>query len=86
MLFRLIPERGPAAENPGSVKKLIFCTGRVYYEMSKARKERKLENDIAIARVEQVNFVFYLSNIKIFKPNSLNFLVKLFCDLKDASF
>ncbi|XP_063701924.1 2-oxoglutarate dehydrogenase complex component E1 isoform X3 [Culicoides brevitarsis] len=52
---RMIGEKGVAAENPGSVKKLIFCSGRVYYDLTKARAERKLENDIAIARVEQIS-------------------------------
>lgn len=52
---RLIPEKGTAAESPSNVKKLVFCTGRVYYDLTKARAERKLENDIAIARIEQVN-------------------------------
>lgn len=54
-LLSLIPEKGPAGDNASNVKKLVFCTGRVYYDLTKARAERKLENDIAIARVEQVN-------------------------------
>uniref|UniRef100_A0A336L5D2 oxoglutarate dehydrogenase (succinyl-transferring) n=1 Tax=Culicoides sonorensis TaxID=179676 RepID=A0A336L5D2_CULSO len=52
---RMIPEKGVAAESPSSVKKLIFCTGRVYYDLTKARREQKLENEIAIARVEQIS-------------------------------
>lgn len=60
--LRVIPEEGPAAENAGSVKKVIFCSGRVYYDLTKARKERGVESDIAIARVEQVQFLFLFSN------------------------
>lgn len=51
----MIPDKAAGSENPGSVKKLIFCSGRVYYDLTKARAERKLENDIAIARIEQVS-------------------------------
>lgn len=50
----MIPDKAAGSENPGSVKKLIFCSGRVYYDLTKARAERKLENEIAIARIEQV--------------------------------
>lgn len=52
--LRLIPEEGASADNPGKTKKLIFCSGRVYYDLTKARKERGLESEIAISRIEQV--------------------------------
>lgn len=52
----MIPDKSQGSENPESVKKLIFCTGRVYYDLTKARADRKLEGDIAIARIEQVSF------------------------------
>uniref|UniRef100_U5EV19 2-oxoglutarate dehydrogenase complex component E1 n=1 Tax=Corethrella appendiculata TaxID=1370023 RepID=U5EV19_9DIPT len=52
---RIIPDASPASENPSGVKKLIFCTGRVYYDILKQRRERKLESDIAISRVEQIS-------------------------------
>lgn len=51
---RIIPDASPASQNPAKVKKLIFCTGRVYYDLTKARKERQLESEIAISRLEQV--------------------------------
>jgi len=53
--LRVIPEEGAAAQNPHKVKKLVFCSGRVYYDLTKARKERNVEDDIAIARVEQIS-------------------------------
>ncbi|KAK7868348.1 hypothetical protein R5R35_013643 [Gryllus longicercus] len=53
--LRVIPDQGPASQNPSSVKKLLFCTGKVYYDLRKAREERKLEGDIAISRVEQIS-------------------------------
>jgi 2-oxoglutarate dehydrogenase E1 component len=37
---RLIMDNGPVASvNPSTVKKVIFCTGRVYYDLIKARRE-----------------------------------------------
>lgn len=47
---RVIPEEGPASQNPSGVRKLAFCSGRVYYDLLKERRERGLEKDIAIAR------------------------------------
>lgn len=52
--LRLIPEDGVAAERPEEVKRLIFCTGKVYYELTKERKNRGMEGSVAIARMEQV--------------------------------
>ena len=52
--LRIIPEEGVAAENPNTVKRLIFCSGKVYYDLKKSRKERGLEDKVAITRVEQV--------------------------------
>lgn len=53
-LDRVIPDEGAAAKNPSGVKKLIFCSGKVYYDLTAARKEAGLEDTIAISRVEQV--------------------------------
>lgn len=55
--LRIIPEEGPAAQNPSGVKKLLFCSGKVYYDLKKARAEKKMEANIAIARMEQVNLL-----------------------------
>lgn len=70
---RIIPESGPkAAENPEGVKRLIFCSGKVYYELRKAREERGLDDSVAIARVEQLcPFPFDLVREEINKyPNA----------------
>ncbi|CAL8081089.1 unnamed protein product [Orchesella dallaii] len=48
---RIIPD--PTA--PATARKLILCTGKVYYDLKKARAERGLENEIAITRVEQIS-------------------------------
>ncbi|XP_055629733.1 2-oxoglutarate dehydrogenase complex component E1 isoform X1 [Toxorhynchites rutilus septentrionalis] len=52
---RIIPDASAASENPSKVKKLIFCSGRVYYDILKARRERKLDSEIAISRLEQIS-------------------------------
>uniref|UniRef100_A0A4W4FKL2 2-oxoglutarate dehydrogenase complex component E1 n=1 Tax=Electrophorus electricus TaxID=8005 RepID=A0A4W4FKL2_ELEEL len=52
---RVILEDGPAAQNPSDVKRLIFCTGKVYYELTRERKARELENTVAVARIEQLS-------------------------------
>lgn len=54
---RVIPDCGEASQSPQNVKKLIFCSGRVYYDLTKSRRERNLEGNVAIARVEQVTFL-----------------------------
>ncbi|XP_013141305.1 PREDICTED: 2-oxoglutarate dehydrogenase, mitochondrial-like [Papilio polytes] len=51
---RVIPEDGPASKNPAGVKKLIFCSGKVAITISELRKEKKLENKIAMCRIEQL--------------------------------
>lgn len=53
--LRVIPEKGAAADNASNVKRLIFCSGRVYYDLTKSREERNLIDSVAIARVEQIS-------------------------------
>jgi 2-oxoglutarate dehydrogenase complex dehydrogenase (E1) component-like enzyme len=53
--MRIYPEDGPAKDNHDTVKKLLFCSGKVYYELLKEREKKNLVNDIAIARIEQVS-------------------------------
>ena len=51
---RLIPDEGPAVDNAERVKNLLFCTGKVYYDLVKEREQKHHTEDVAIARVEQV--------------------------------
>jgi len=65
---RFIPEKGIASENPLSVKKILFCSGKVYYDLVKERDAKNLSDTIAISRVEQISpFPFDLIHKEILK-------------------
>ncbi|CAF0807367.1 unnamed protein product [Rotaria sordida] len=51
---RIHPEGGAATENPDGVKKIIFCSGKTYYDLIEERHKNKLDFEIAIARIEQL--------------------------------
>ncbi|XP_076247197.1 oxoglutarate dehydrogenase Nc73EF isoform X2 [Calliopsis andreniformis] len=53
--LRVIPEEGAAAQNSSNVKRVLFCSGKVYYDLKKARAEKQLDDKVAIARVEQIS-------------------------------
>lgn len=53
--LRIIPEEGVAAQNPNGVKRVVFCSGKVYYDLKKSRAERSMDDKVAIARMEQVS-------------------------------
>lgn len=55
---RLIPESGAAVDNAEHVRKLLFCSGKVYYDLAKERLQKNCVDGIAIARVEQVRNIF----------------------------
>lgn len=52
---RVIPENGPALKNVSGVRRLIFCSGKVYYDLIKSRQDRNLQDAVAISRVEQIS-------------------------------
>jgi 2-oxoglutarate dehydrogenase E1 component len=47
----LIPELDPI--EPGDVDRVVFCSGKVYYDLIEARRARGLSN-VAIIRIEQL--------------------------------
>eukprot|EP00172_Hildenbrandia_rubra_P002462 Plantae.Rhodophyta-Hildenbrandia_rubra.ctg33209.p1 GENE.Plantae.Rhodophyta-Hildenbrandia_rubra.ctg33209~~Plantae.Rhodophyta-Hildenbrandia_rubra.ctg33209.p1 ORF type:complete len:551 (-),score=95.02 Plantae.Rhodophyta-Hildenbrandia_rubra.ctg33209:577-2046(-) len=51
---RLISDSDSDAENPDKVRRLVFCSGKVYYDLHQERKKKGCD-DIAIARVEQIS-------------------------------
>jgi len=51
---RFIPEAGEATLEPENVKKIIFCSGKVYYDLVKQVQSAGLSKKIAISRVEQL--------------------------------
>jgi len=52
---RVIADSGPAAENAADVTKLLFCSGKIYYELTKERANKNLQANVAITRLEQVS-------------------------------
>jgi len=52
---RVIADGGKVLESPEKVKKIIFCTGKVFVDIFNARNQTKTENDIALIRVEQLS-------------------------------
>lgn len=53
--LRVIPDNGSVTKHVSDVKRLIFCSGKVYYDLIKAREERNLSGTVAICRVEQIS-------------------------------
>jgi 2-oxoglutarate dehydrogenase E1 component len=48
----VIPEIDPIAEDE-AVKRIVFCTGKVYYDLLAARREERIDT-VALVRVEQL--------------------------------
>ena len=48
---RILPDEGPAE---GKAKRVLLCSGKVFFDLLAARKERGLEEKAAILRVEQL--------------------------------
>ncbi|XP_038060334.1 2-oxoglutarate dehydrogenase, mitochondrial-like isoform X2 [Patiria miniata] len=55
MFKRVIPEDGAASQNAANVRKLVLCSGKVYYDLVKEREKHGLNADIAISRLEQIS-------------------------------
>lgn len=62
---RIIPDDGPAAASPEKVKRIIFCTGKIYYELTRERKNRGMDDSVAVVRIEQVTAGCRCSVVKV---------------------
>src|SRR3569833_1012355 len=49
---RIIANTNPTTVSDDKIRKVIFCSGQVYYDLDAARKKEN-RNDIAICRLEQ---------------------------------
>lgn len=52
---RAYKEKGVACQNPDNVKKVLFCSGKVYYDLIKERTKLGLDDQIAVCRIEQIS-------------------------------
>ncbi|XP_054916621.1 2-oxoglutarate dehydrogenase complex component E1 isoform X1 [Poeciliopsis prolifica] len=52
---RLIPDEGPAGVGPQNVRRVVFCTGKIYYDLIRERESRGLEDAVAVVRIEQLS-------------------------------
>lgn len=60
----MIPEDGASAQAPEQVQRLIFCKGKVYYDLVKERSSQGLEEQVAITRLEQVCLLRVMDKVK----------------------
>jgi len=51
---RVYLEDGPAKDNAENVKRLVLCTGKVYFDLITTRHKLELDDQIAIIRLEQI--------------------------------
>jgi len=50
--FQLVID-DPSVPDPKSVKRLVFCSGKVFFDLAKMQEEKKVDN-VALVRVEQL--------------------------------
>ena len=56
---------------------VLFCTGKVYYDLLKERRDRGLEDQIAIHTIEQIcPFPFdIMKEVSVVKPPEVGLMV-----------
>lgn len=52
---RVYQEAGVASQQPENVKRILFCSGKVYYDLIKERTKLGLDDQIAVCRIEQIS-------------------------------
>lgn len=50
---RMYDDKSPELVHGDNVRKVIFCSGNVYYDLIEERRKRRID-DIAILRIEQI--------------------------------
>lgn len=68
----VIPETdAEIAANPQQVRRLVFCSGKVYYDLV-AQREQRQDKELAIVRIEELSpFPFHLVDDEISRyPNA----------------
>ena len=53
-LLNRYQDNSPSLEDGSKIRKVVFCSGQVYYEFYKHREEREIK-DIALVRLEQIS-------------------------------
>jgi 2-oxoglutarate dehydrogenase E1 component len=61
----------PEASLPDNVKRIVFCSGKIYYDLLKYRSERKID-DVEIIRIEQLYPLAEKRLREMLKPFSKN--------------
>ena len=51
--FQEVLDDPEGSKNPDKIRKVLYCSGKVYYDLLEAKLERKID-DIAIVRLEQL--------------------------------
>ena len=52
-----VPHRSPHPPKEEGFKRVVMCSGKVYYELAKKRADLKKEKEVAIIRLEQVRLL-----------------------------
>ncbi|GAA6060666.1 hypothetical protein JCM10212_001222 [Sporobolomyces blumeae] len=55
-------------ERPDEVEKVVFVSGKIYYDLAKARKDRGLEGKIVLIRIEEISPFPYAAIEKAIAP------------------
>lgn len=50
--FKPVLDDPACTEDPGSVEKVVFVSGKLYYDLAKERAAKGLDNQIALVRLE----------------------------------
>ncbi len=65
--FRFVIPEADAIDAPEKVKRVVLCTGKVYYDLLAERREKKI-TDVALVRVEQIYPFPAISLGKVLSP------------------